>query len=305
MGGKPLLLLSHTGAKQYSRMSFGGPRGGTPPTGVVVVTGEPAENPKSPNGKWAPEQDTPNTVIFRTCAQDSSAMYTVSHACAMTAVALIAEAAKPGCMGGDAALRALPGAMQAAVDKEPEVEALAKAWHANSAGGGEIVCLGAGPHEPSATEVEIKVGEASRVRCKGYPVENYLHGRQIQLQPTDAFMIFGGPGAGLERTQAAARFLAAVQANCGGQVSPAVVWVGPPGSCPVADKELGGGIQHIEVAAGVPEQLAVIVEAVPGQMLAGHMAALCGVDGDSFRMDKATTDAQSFMKAHVGLISKL
>ena len=33
---------------------------------------------------------------------------------------------------------------------------------------------GAGPHEPSAHEVEIKIGEAARVRCKGYAVEQYL-----------------------------------------------------------------------------------------------------------------------------------
>lgn len=119
----------------------------------------------------------------------------------------------------------MPGAATAALALEPQVAALAREWYANSAKGGEIVALGAGPHEPSAHEVEIKIGEAARVRCKGYAVEQYLYGRQIQIQKTDAFLLFGGPGKGLERTQAAAQFLAAVQNQCGGSVSPGVVWI--------------------------------------------------------------------------------
>ena len=33
----------------------------------------------------------------------------------------------------------------------------------------------------------------------------------------------------------------------------------------------------------VHEQLAVIIEAIPAQILAGHLAALAGVNADSFR----------------------
>ena len=52
----------------------------------------------------------------------------------------------------------MPGAATAALALEPQVAALAREWYANSAKGGEIVALGAGPHEPSAHEVEIKIG---------------------------------------------------------------------------------------------------------------------------------------------------
>eukprot|EP01046_Picozoa_sp_COSAG06_P074237 COSAG06_NODE_22601_length_718_cov_1.090468_2_plen_107_part_01 len=102
-------------------------------------------------------------------------MYTVSHLTAMTAVAMMAEAVTTGCLGGAAALAALPAAATAALALEPQVAALAREWHGNSAAGGEIVALGAGPREPSAHEVEIKIGEAARVRCKGYAVEQYLY----------------------------------------------------------------------------------------------------------------------------------
>lgn len=101
-------------------------------------------------------------------------MYTVSHLTAMTAVAMMAEAISPGCLGGADSLKELPAATTAALNLEPQVAALAREWYFNSAAGGEIVALGAGPHEASAHEVEIKIGEAARVRCKGYAVEQYL-----------------------------------------------------------------------------------------------------------------------------------
>ena len=84
-------------------------------------------------------------------------------------------------MGGQAGLQALPAAMEAALALEPQVAALAESWYQQLADGGEVVALGAGPHESSAHEIEIKVGEAARVRCKGYGVEQYLHGRQVQV----------------------------------------------------------------------------------------------------------------------------
>jgi glucosamine 6-phosphate synthetase-like amidotransferase/phosphosugar isomerase protein len=55
-----------------------------------------------------------------------------------------------------------------------------------------------------------------------------------------------------------------------------VAWIGPVEG-PTASAWLP--------IADVGEQLAPIVEAVPGQLLAGHLAALAGVDGDNFRSD--------------------
>ena len=111
---------------------------------------------------------------------------------------------------------------------EPQVAGLAREWHGNSAKGGEIVVLGAGPHEPSAHEVEIKIGEAARVRCKSYAVEQYLHGRQIQIQKTDAFLLFGGPGKALERTQAAARVRTVWGMSWLGSIPPRAPRASPP-----------------------------------------------------------------------------
>jgi hypothetical protein len=43
----------------------------------------------------------------------------------------------------------------------------------------------------------------------------------------------------------------------------------------------------------------------PGQILAGHLAGLMGVDGDSFRMDGDTEDSKRFLQAHAEHISRL
>ena len=74
---------------------------------------------KRVGGDWDPELASSSSspsppILVRTVAQDTSAMYTVSHTAAMLAVALIAERIQPGCAGGAEGLRALPGAVEAA-----------------------------------------------------------------------------------------------------------------------------------------------------------------------------------------------
>ena len=76
--------------------------------------------------------------------------------------------------------------------------------------------------------LEGLVGEAARVRCKSYAVEQYLHGRQIQIQKTDAFLLFGGPGKALERTQAAARVRTVWGMSWLGSIPPRAPRASPP-----------------------------------------------------------------------------
>ena len=63
--------------------------------------------------------------------------------------------------------------------------------------------------------------------------------------------------------------------------------------CPVAwiaPAAAPEGATHLRVA-DVGELLAPLVEVVPAQLLAGQMAALAGVDGDSFGLDDPTFKA--------------
>jgi glucosamine--fructose-6-phosphate aminotransferase (isomerizing) len=180
----------------------------------------------------------------------------------MLLTARVADRINAGCVGD---LDAVPGAAREAVALRDEVAALAKAWHPfeNLAG------VGAGPHEVSGHEVAIKVAEAARMRCKGYAAEQFLHGPQAQVQPGDPLIVFSGSGPSLERSLTVAQF--------GLDAGLPTAWVapvaGPPGSTWLKVPDVG-------------EQLAPIVEIIPAQWLAAHLAVLQDVNADNFRMDE-------------------
>lgn len=263
--GDAALVYTHSGGKQFSlrALELLGDRG--VPT-VLFTSTESLIDPA--------ELTAPLTVI-RTTTREPSSMFTFSHTAAMLLSARIADAVSPGSVGD---LSAVSAAVQDALTLEPQTEALARQWQ----GKRTIIGLGAGPHEPTAHELAIKAPEAARVESRGYALEQFLHGPQIQVDPNDAFMIFAGEGPALERAEQAAAFL--LDFGC------AVAWVAPvPGP---------EGVTWLKVA-DVGESLAPLVEVIPAQLLAGQLAALEDVDGDSFRMDD---DAfATAWKAHIKL----
>jgi glutamine---fructose-6-phosphate transaminase (isomerizing) len=255
------MLFTHSGAKAYSRscLDLLGER--RVPT-VLVTSTESAIT----------QRDVPmNTTILRTTTREQSSMFTVSHTVAMLLAARVADAIRPGAAGD---LGAVPDAVGASLRLEPEVRDLAAAWFARRA----IVALGAGPHEVSAHEAVIKIAEAARRATRAHAVEQFLHGPQVQVQADEAFLLFAGDGPGLPRTRQAAEFVRTLGCDA--------VWLSP-----VASPD---GVAWLPLPdAG--ELLAPIIEAVPAQILAGHLAALADVDGDVFRTDdpvfKAARDA--------------
>ena len=241
------VLFSHSGRKQQSRATL--QRLATANVPAVWVAGAGAE-------------ENPATVTLRTVPRETSAAFTISHTAAMLLTARLAEALQPGVVGD---LAALPAAVHEALGLDATVRALAEAWQDV----GSIIAVGAGPQEPSAHEVAIKINEAARLRARGYAAEQFLHGPQAQVQADDALLLFATPGAALERSRVVAQF--------GLDVGLPVAWVaplpGPAGVAPLPVPDVG-------------EWLAPIVQAVPGQLLAAHLAALRDLDADSFRRDE-------------------
>jgi fructoselysine-6-P-deglycase FrlB-like protein len=91
----------------------------------------------------------------------------------------------------------------------------------------------------------------------------------VQVREEDAFLLFAGEGPGLDRTREAAAFVRTLGCE--------VAWASP--------------LPPPEGAYALPlpdtgEALAPVVEAVPAQLLAGHLAAIAGVDADNFRRDE-------------------
>jgi glucosamine--fructose-6-phosphate aminotransferase (isomerizing) len=245
--GDAAVVYSHSGRKQYSKDSLAKLHEAKVPT-VWLASTEAEANDAD--------------IIIRTVARETSAAFTVSHTTAMLLTARVADRIKAGAAGD---LSAVPAAVAQAVALESEVETLARAWYPFE----NLIGIGAGPHEVSAHEVAIKVAEAARLRCRGYAAEQFLHGPQAQVQPGDPLMVFAGPGAALVRSTAVAQF--------GLDVGLPVAWVSPVEGPP--------GAAWLKVA-DVGEQLAPIVEIIPGQWLAAHLAALQDVDADNFRRDE-------------------
>jgi glucosamine--fructose-6-phosphate aminotransferase (isomerizing) len=249
--GDAAIVFTHSGRKRFSRgvlepLAAAG-------VGAIVITGTETA--------LTAADLAPGTVVLKTVTRDPSAMFTVSHTTAMLLAARIADAVRPGSVGD---LSAVPDAVAGALKLEPEIAALAQAW----APRGAIVALGAGPHEPSAHEAHIKIAEASRRPVRSYAVEQFVHGPQVQVTADESFLVFAGEGPGLARTRDVVAFVRALGCD--------VAWVAP-----VAAPE---GARWLNLPA-IAEPLAPIVEAVPAQLLAGHLAALADVDGDNFRSD--------------------
>lgn len=241
------IVYSHTGRKQYSQRSL--ERLHAAGLRAIWVT---ARNPDAQN---------PTTVTLHTVERESSPMFTVSHTAAMLLTARVVDYLKPGCLGD---LGAVPESARSALATEPVAVELASAWHS----AGAIIAVGGGLHAASALEVAIKLNEGPRMRAYGYSTEQFLHGPQVQMQAGDALVIFAAPGAALERTRALAQF--------GLDIGAPIAWIapidGPEGVTALIVPEVG-------------ERLAPIVQAIPAQLLAAHLAAVRDIDCDSFRRD--------------------
>ena len=253
--GDAAIVYSHSGRKRFSRDTLARLHDAKVPT-VWVASTEAEAN----------EAD----VIIRTVARETSSAFTVSHTTAMLLTARIAGRIRAGSVGD---LSAVPAAVKEAVGLEGEMKALAEEWYPFES----LIGVGAGPHEVSAHEVAIKVAEAARMRCRGYAAEQFLHGPQAQVRRGDPLMVFAGAGAALERSVTVAQF--------GLDVGLPVAWVSP------VQGPLGS--TWLEVA-DVGKQLAPIVEIIPGQWLAAHLAALQDVDADNFRRDEFGTAYEKY-----------
>lgn len=245
------VVFTHSGAKQYSRAAIDLLGAKRAPVILVTSTESEIKAGSLPMG----------STVLRTVAREQSAMFTVSHTAAMFLAARIANALRDGCVGD---LGAIPYAVEAVLGLEPSIAALADAWH----GKRTLVALGAGPHEVSAHEAAIKIAEAARRPVRAHAVEQFLHGPQVQVQDSDAFLVFAGAGAGLERTREAVTFVRTLGCE--------VAWVSPV--------DAPDRVTHLALP-DVGEALSPIVEIVPVQLLAGHLAAIEGVDADNFRRD--------------------
>lgn len=250
--GDAAVVFTHSGVKQFSLRSLQLLAARNVPSVLVTSTESAIDLSVLPA----------SITILRTTEREQTAAFTVSHTTAMLLAARLADEVSKGSAGD---LKRVPAAVADALKLEDATLDLARAWFDHRS----IVALGGGPHEVSAHETAIKIAETARRAVRAHGVEQFLHGPQVQVQSDEAFLVFAGDGPALERTREAITF---------------VRMLGCDVAC-IAPVEPPGGVEWLRVE-DVGELLAPIVEVVPAQLLAGHLAALADVDGDSFRVDE-------------------
>jgi glucosamine--fructose-6-phosphate aminotransferase (isomerizing) len=164
--GDALILLSHTGAKRYSREVQAEARAGLVPTVTIGARGVEG-------------------VDVSTVVPETSSAYTASHMGALLRLAQIATE-----------LGARLGPLEAVV---PAVERVLE-----GSGPGIrppvrlLEYIGAGPNAWTAAEGALKVRETARIAAEGMNAEQFFHGPSVALDSRDTLICLdgGGPASG-------------------------------------------------------------------------------------------------------------
>ena len=241
-----VLLLSHSGARRYSKAAL--ERAAASGAAVFSVGGQSAEHPGS-------------GLVLRTTEQEQSATFTSSHLTAMTVLAQIAAGAAETARDArqaehEAAVDRLPDQVAALLGREAELLSLAQRCV-----GRHTYVVGAGPSEVAALEAVIKCREAAHVRIDALALEQFIHGPMICVQPDDPVILLGVEGASHARTAEAASLFGTLGAEV---------------------FSVGSTSEGFAVPTTL-EWLSPILTTVPMQMLAHHLAALQGINPDTFR----------------------
>ncbi len=252
-----VIVMAHSGVKQVSSEAMARARAAG---GAVLSVGSlTAEHPHS-------------QLVLRTVEREKSAAFTASHLAAMTVLAQVAtelgeRRRAAGVTGFRDALGRLPDQVADALAREAAVVPVAR-----EAAGRRVYAAGAGPNEATATEAVIKVREAAQGQIDALALEQFLHGPIVAVNAGDLAVLVNVPGAAATRVAEIAAVLTAIGAR---------LWLvgGPVAVAPRATV--------FELPA-LPELLSPLLAVVPIQLLAYHMAALKGLNPDTFRRDDPT-----------------
>jgi glucosamine--fructose-6-phosphate aminotransferase (isomerizing) len=163
--------------------------------------------------------------------------------------------------------------MAAALATEPQIEKLAR----DIAKCQDVLYLGRGTSYPLALEGALKLKEISYIHAEGYPAGEMKHGPNALIDEDLPVVILAtrdasDPGSVL-RYEKTLSNLKEVKARSG-----TVIAIATEG-----DEEIREAADHVLYVPDAPELLAPILEVVPCQLLAYHIAVRRGCDVDQPR----------------------
>lgn len=163
-------------------------------------------------------------------------------------------------------LRALPGLIAQAIDREPQIEALAQ----KLAQARDVLVLGRGVMFPLALEAALKMKELSYIHAEGYASGELKHGPIALIDKTMPVIVLAPRDALYDKTISNMHEVMARQ----GQV------------LLISDHDgltAAGPVWASLAMPSVPDLLAPLVYAVPAQLLSYHTALARGTDVDQPR----------------------
>jgi glucosamine--fructose-6-phosphate aminotransferase (isomerizing) len=163
-------------------------------------------------------------------------------------------------------LRLVPDMVGRCLDREPEVEVVARALKDVS----HCLYLGRGINMPIAYEGALKLKEISYIHAEGYPAGEMKHGPialvdkmmpVVVLAPRDPWV--GKMISQIEQTRSRGGVVVAVASE--------------------GDEQIASLADHVLWVPEIPWMLSPVVTVIPLQLLAYHIAALRGLDVDQPR----------------------
>jgi glucosamine--fructose-6-phosphate aminotransferase (isomerizing) len=170
-------------------------------------------------------------------------------------------------------LTLIPGKLESLLSGDDVTEDLAKEYHRAS----DFLFLGRGIHYPIALEGALKLKEISYIHAEGYPAGEMKHGPNALIDEELPVVILAtrdvnDPGSVL-RYEKTLSNLKEVKARSG-----TVIAIATEG-----DEEIKEAADHVIYVPPAPELLSPILEVVPCQLLAYHIAVRRGCDVDQPR----------------------
>jgi glutamine---fructose-6-phosphate transaminase (isomerizing) len=167
----------------------------------------------------------------------------------------------------------IPGKLEALLASDKDTEDLAKRYSKSQ----DFLFLGRGIHYPIALEGALKLKEISYIHAEGYPAGEMKHGPNALIDENLPVVIVatkdpGDPNSVLryEKTMSNVK---EVKAREGQVIAVAVE----------GDEEIKESVDHVLYVPQAPELLLPILEIVPLQLLAYHIAVRRGCDVDQPR----------------------
>jgi glucosamine--fructose-6-phosphate aminotransferase (isomerizing) len=170
-------------------------------------------------------------------------------------------------------LTRIPGKLEHLLTNEEKIEDLAKEY----ARAQDFLFLGRGIHYPIALEGALKLKEVSYIHAEGYPAGEMKHGPNALIDENLPVVILAtcDQSSELSRTryEKTCSNLKEVKARSGRVIALATE----------GDEEIKEAADHVLYVPAAPEELSPILEIVPLQLLAYHIAVRRGCDVDQPR----------------------